>query len=243
MRVLVVFLPLTVAAAILGFILEAARVGFESWSYALNVGPVQSYGMSSMIFPLFNSSGLVLGAYTFMALVAGAAVSLLVRSPIPAVAVTLVAVAGLMVGFQNLARPHYAEPTVLTQGIDHDTFYATYVMDSSMAWIVRSGYTDANGKPVEIDYQACTTDAAGSEHDQRSDESDVDFYVRQKAFLAQLDAEYRACVLAQGVDHYETWYHSVDQVRRFQFTEAGLVLILSGLFLLPALWGLRRLKP
>ena len=74
-------------------------------------------------------------------------------------------------------------------------------------------------------------------------ESDVDFYVRQKAFLAQLDAEYRACVLAQGVDHYETWYHSVDQVRRFQFTEAALVLILSGLFLLPALWGLRRLKP
>ncbi|MDF2468976.1 MAG: hypothetical protein K0Q61_1348, partial [Rhodococcus erythropolis] len=28
-----------------------------------------------------------------------------------------------------------------------------------------------------------------------------------------------------------------------QFTEAALVLILSGLFLLPALWGLRRLKP
>ena len=102
-----------------------------------------------------------------------------------------------MVGFQNLARPHYAEPTVLTQGIDHDTFYATYVMDSSMAWVIRSGYTDANGKPVEIDYQACTTDTAGNEYDQRSDESDVDFYVRQKAFLAQLDAEYRACVLAQ----------------------------------------------
>jgi hypothetical protein len=199
--------------------------------------------MSSMLFPLFNSSGIVLGAYTFMALVAGAAVSLLVRSPIAAVAVTLIAVAGLMVGFQNLARPHYAEPTVLTQGIDQDTFYATYVMDSSMAWIVRSGYTDANGKPVEIDYQACTTDTAGSEYDQRTDESDVDFYVRQKAFLAQLDADYRACVLAQGVDHYETRYHSVDQVRRFQFTEAALVLILSGLFLLPALWGLRRLKP
>lgn len=243
MRVVVVFLPLTAAAAILGFILEAARVGFESWSYVVNVGPVQSYGMSSMLFPLFNSSGIVLGAYTFMALVAGAAVSLLVRSPIAAVAVTLVAVAGLMVGFQNLARPHYAEPTVLTQGIDHDTFYATYLMDSSMAWVIRSGYTDANGKPVEIDYQACTNDTAGNEYDQRSDESDVDFYVRQKAFLAQLDAEYRACVLAQGVDHYETWYHSVDQVRRFQFTEAALVLILSGLFLLPALWGLRRLKP
>ena len=89
---------------------------------------------------------------------------------------------------------------MLTQGIEHDTFYATYVMDSSMAWIVRSGYTDANGKPVEIDYQACTTDTAGSEYDQRADESDVDFYVRQKAFLAQLDAEYRACVLAQGVE-------------------------------------------
>lgn len=141
-----------------------------------------------------------------------------------------------MVGFQNLARPHYAEPTVLTQGIEHDTFYATYVMDSSMAWVIRSGYTDANGKPVEIDYQACTNDTAGNEYDQRSDESDVDFYVRQKAFLAQLDADYRECVLAQGVDHYETWYHSVDQVRRFQFTEAALVLILSGLFLLPALW-------
>ena len=77
MRVIVVFLPLTAAAAILGFILEAARVGFESWSYVVNVGPVQSYGMSSMLFPLFNSSGIVLGAYTFMALVAGAAVSLL----------------------------------------------------------------------------------------------------------------------------------------------------------------------
>lgn len=242
MRVLVVFLPLTVAAAILGFILEAARVGFESWSYALNVGPVQSYGMSAMTFPLFNSSGIVLGAYTFMALVAGAAVSLLVRSPIATVAVTLVAVAALMVGFQNLARTHYADATVRTQGIDPDNFYATYVMDSFMAWIVWSGYADVNGKPVEIDYQACVTTADPGDN-QRADESDVDFYVRQQAMFAQLDAEHRACVLAQGVDHYETWYHSVDQVRRFQFTEAGLVLILSGLFLLPALWGLRRLKP
>jgi hypothetical protein len=51
------------------------------------------------------------------------------------------------------------------------------------------------------------------------------------------------CLREHGVDHYEVRYHSADRFWRFQFTEAALVLILSGLFLLPALWGLRRLKP
>ena len=56
--------------------------GFESWSYVVNVGPVQSIRNEFDALPSVQFQRNRLGCIHFHALVAGAAVSLLVRSPI-----------------------------------------------------------------------------------------------------------------------------------------------------------------
>ncbi|MFI2591196.1 ABC transporter permease, partial [Rhodococcus erythropolis] len=112
-------------------------------------------------------------------------------------------------------------------------------------WELAQGYVDLRGNWVDIGYDECMWGGSGDENPyyQRPEETGAEYSLRMDVLSAQQNREMEICLREHGVDHYEVRYHSDDQFWRFQFTEAALVLILSGLFLLPALWGLRRLKP
>ncbi|KJF24332.1 ABC transporter permease [Rhodococcus sp. ACPA4] len=247
-RVLVVFVPLTVAAALLGFVLEWTRRLPANSNFAFVAGRATFVDQPNLSYPFFQSSGLALGAYTFMALILGAALALLVRSSIGAMALTMVGVVGVLVMFQFVARPHYApvgiEKSPLSGGRIYTAVEGAFV--PGLNWEIEQGYVDIQGNFVDVRYDECTwsgSDDGNDPYEQRSEETGAQYDVRMEAVLAQQDRDMEVCLHEQGADHYEVRYHSADQFRRFQLTEAALTLVLSGLFLIPALWGLRRLKP
>lgn len=245
-RVLIVFLPISVASSLLGFALQWARSLPDNSRYAFVAGRSTFVEISNLSYPLFQSSGLVLGAYTFMALMLGAALALLVRSSIGAMAITMVGVVAILAAFQLVARPDYAEPSVRTSPVaGFSSYYSSDTSIPAVNWELAQGYVDLRGNWVDVKYDECTWGGSGDEdpYDQRPEETGAEYSLRMDVLSAQQNREMEICLREHGVDHYEVRYHSADRFWRFQFTEAALVLFLSGLFLLPALWGLRRLKP
>lgn len=246
-RVLVVFVPLTVASALLGFVLEWTRSLPDNSSFAFVAGRSSFFDPPNLSYPFFQSSGLVLGAYTFMALMLGTAFALLVRSSIGAMALTLAGVVTVLALFQFVARPHYAPLSVDASPISGAVTY-TATEDGSFPgvnWDIDEGYVDIRGNFVDVRYDECTWGGSGDEnpYDQRPEETGAEYTLRINELEAQRDREMEFCLQAQGVDHREIRYHSADQFRRFQLTEAALALVLSGILMIPALWGLRRLEP
>ncbi|MGG7100381.1 ABC transporter permease [Rhodococcus sp. 24CO] len=247
-RVLVVFVPLTVAAALLGFVLEWTRVLPASSTFAFVAGRATFVDPPNLSYPFFQSSGLALGAYTFMALILGAALALLVRSSIGAMALTMAGVVAVLALFQFVARPHYAELSVEASPLDGSSRYSSYLGGYDQFggdWEIEQGYVDIQGNFVDVDYDECTWTGSGddSPYEQRPEETGTQYSLRMDVLQAQQDRDMEICLREHGADHRENRYHSADQFRRFQFTEAALTLVLSGLFLIPALWSLRRLKP
>lgn len=246
-RVLVVFVPVTAAATLLGFVLEWTRIPGEGRNYAMVVGRSMSPYYSNLSYPIFQSSGLALGAYTFMALVLGAALALLVRSSIGAMALTMAGVVTVLALFQFVARPHYAPLSVDVTPINGSVTYTATEGGSfpGVSWDIDEGYVDIRGNFVDVRYDECTWGGSGDEnpYDQLPEETGAEYSLRIDELEAQRDREMEVCLQGQGVDHREIRYHSADQFRRFQLTEAALALVLSGIFMIPALWGLRRLKP
>ncbi|WP_430334850.1 ABC transporter permease [Rhodococcus sp. ACT016] len=245
MRVLVVFGPVTVAMVILGSVLEWTLIRLESTNLAYGYSRFAG-GHSRLTFPLFQSSGIVAGAYTLLALILGSCLALLLRNTLGAMAVTVIAMATVLVGFQVGARPHYAEAVVDRHAMDSSTGrYVSYEPsnDRFTSWVLSSGLVDANGKTARIDYATCDLTYSSYEEDDRPDETRADYDSRMDALWAEQNRQYIECLRAQGADHYEVRYHSDSLFRRFQATEAALALALSALLLIPSLWALRRLRP
>lgn len=242
-RVLVVFVPVSVAMAILGFVLE--------WTRSLAVRAdsayvsTRLYGYSKLTFPLFQSSGLVAAAYTFLALILGGLVALSIRNMLGAMALTLIAMTALTVGFQIEARPHYATPKVETQPLDAQgrVSYTSDLVDLSSTWVLRAGFVDADRRAVDFDYSTCDDVLADFDWDQRPDETFADYRAREDAAYAAQNRLYEQCQRAQGIDHHETRYHPDSLFRRFQLIESALALALSALLIIPSLWAVRRLRP
>ncbi|MCJ0906400.1 ABC transporter permease [Rhodococcus sp. ARC_M6] len=247
MRVLVVFVPLSVAAALLGFVLEWTRAADGGGSYVFVSGSGQLPDISNLTYPFFQSSGLALGAYTFMALVLGAALALMVRSSIGAMALTMVGVVVVLAVFQFVARPHYAPLSIEASPLDRSSSYALYTSDDvvpGIDWEIESGNADIRGNFVDVRYDECSWTNLGSDaYEWKPDETDAQYDERIEVLQEQEGRDMEVCLREQGVDHFETRYHSADQFHRFQLMEAALVLVLSGLILLRALSALRRVKP
>ncbi|GAB2634197.1 ABC transporter permease [Prescottella soli] len=245
MRVLVVFGPVTGAMALLGSALEWSFTPSESSNLAFGTGRFTG-GHSQLTFPLFQSSGLVAGAYTLLALILGSCVALLLRNTLGAMSVTVIAMAAVLVGFQAGARPHYAEATVDSHALDSRTGrYVSYEPsnDGFASWILSSGLVDVGGRPVRIDYDTCDLSYWSSEENERPDETLAAYNARMDAVWAAQERQYTDCLREHGADHYEVRYHSDSLFRRFQLTEAALALALSALLLIPSMWALRRLRP
>jgi hypothetical protein len=95
--------------------------------------------------PMFESQGIVLGAYTAVAFTIGATAGLLVRSTLAAMAITLGGYVALLVVVGNAARPHYETPV----------FTPTGGVPEPGVWRVAHGYLDAQGNPVDFSGEAC----------------------------------------------------------------------------------------
>ncbi|MCQ4122728.1 ABC transporter permease [Rhodococcus tibetensis] len=243
MRILVVFVPISVAMAVLGFILEWSRSygGGKSVAFISGFG----IGVARLTFPLFQSSGLVLGTYTFLALIIGSAAALIVRNTLGAMVITLVATASIMVGLQLGARPHYAPTSIEARPLSGAAAYASsgnigFWFDS---WTVGSDYVNADGSIVDIDREQCDRAFYSDDFGQHPDETYADYNARTEILYQQQQRDYEGCLRAQGADHFEVRYHADNRFRQFQLTEAALALLIAAAFLVPARWGLRRLRP
>ncbi|WP_137873365.1 ABC transporter permease [Rhodococcus sp. Q] len=250
-RVLVVFVPVTVAVVLFGCVLDWTRSTVAGPRHAYIAGGSYSF-YSPLSFPLFQSTGMVAGAYTLLALILGSGVALLLRNTIGAMVVTLIAMSVLLVGFQFGARPHYTAATVHAQPLGWSSGAAAYsdgqllrsydAADDPRSWQLDSNYVDTDGNAVPIDYNRCET-VYEEDWQQQPDETFAEYETRRNSLETQQEARYTACLRAQGADHFEIRYHPVSLLRRFQVTEAALALALSALLFVPSLWALRRLRP
>ncbi|WP_433608511.1 ABC transporter permease [Prescottella agglutinans] len=242
-RVLVVFVPVSLAMTLLGAALEWTRASRIASNYAY-ISRFTWSGPSRLTYPLFQSTGLVAGVYTVLGLVLGSCLALLIRHTLGAMAVTLVATTALLVGFQWVARPHYASATVEAQPNLSRGPSVPHTSDvGGGIWWLSSGFVDSEGRDVEFDYSKCGQIGGDADWGQRADETLAEYRAREDAINADMDRQYTACQRAQGVDHFEYRYHPDSLFRRFQVTEAALALALSALLLIPSLWALRRLRP
>ncbi|MFD6894967.1 ABC transporter permease [Rhodococcus sp. NPDC060086] len=243
MRILVVFVPISAAMTVLGFVLEWTRSSGDGQNGAFISGA--GFDPSRLTFPLFQSSGIVLGAFTFAALIVGTTAALIVRNTLGAMVITLIGTVSVMVGLQLAARPHYAPPSIDVRPLSGAAPYVSYG-DADFwfnSWTIGSDYVDESGNIVEIDYDECTRMSYNDNFDQRPEETYAEYTARADLLYEQHQQNYSACLRAQGADHFEVRYHPDSRFRQFQLTEAALVLLLAAVLLVPARWGLRRLRP
>jgi len=141
-KLLVAGLPLTIAMTLLGLLSAKA------------LGPLSFITTSRMQTPMFESQGIVLGAYTAVAFTIGATAGLLVRNTLAAMAITLGGYLGLMLVVGNAGRPNYATPEFTPSG-----------STDPGVWRVEIGYLDAQGNPTAFhpldcgltDFPTCIT--------------------------------------------------------------------------------------
>ncbi|WP_086837736.1 ABC transporter permease [Amycolatopsis kentuckyensis] len=97
----------------------------------------------------FETQGVVVGGYAFVAFVVGAVAGLFLRNTLAAMVVTLAVYVALVFTVANGVRPHYAEPTVVTAPI------GGHVAIDPEAWVTEYGYQDANGNDLPYSYLDC----------------------------------------------------------------------------------------
>ncbi|MFD9679158.1 hypothetical protein ACFWAD_04750 [Rhodococcus sp. NPDC059969] len=218
LRVLVVFVPITLGLAVLGLVL--------GWTHSLGRGQAatnEATSFSLMEFPNFQTTGIVVGAYTFVAMVTGSAAALLVRNTVVAMVTTLLVFLIVPVALSAMVREHYSAPDIEVQPIDGRARAAEYApspyQNLDSRWVIGAGFADVDGNMIDADYSVC----------RGSDTSD------QK----QRDREIDDCLRVQGIDHYAVVYHPQSRYWQFQFIETAVMLLCSGLMVALALVGAR----
>ncbi|WP_176444298.1 ABC transporter permease [Rhodococcoides kyotonense] len=242
-RVLVVFVPVVLAMAVLGVVFFWAR--YQSFSGAFTFAGVID---SRLQFPVFGSVGLAPAGYTALGLTIGSTTALLLRHTVGAMIATLVLTVLALVLFPVQIREHYATPQVHELPLE-DIFNGAYSSYSQLGyedfypeWSVGADYVDAAGERVVVAPDACIS-SAGDWIEPGPDETNAEYEARLDARYAE-DAALRAdCLRAAGVDHYESLYHSDRLFWRFQFTEVALCLLLSAVLAGSSAMLVRRLRP
>lgn len=218
LRGLVVFVPITLAMAVLGMVL--------GWTHTLGRGQAATNDATSfslMEFPNFQTTGIVVGAYTFLAMTTGSAAALLIRNTVFAMVMTLLAFLIVPVALSATMREHYLAPDTEVQPIDGLARAAEYApspyenLDSR--WVIGAGFADTDGNMIDADYTMCW----GSDNSDRK----------------QQDLEVDNCLREQGIDHYAVIYHPQSRYWQFQFIETAVMLLCSGLMVALALVGAR----
>ena len=220
LRVLVAFVPITLAMTVLGLVL--------GWTHTLGRGQAthEATSFSLMEFPNFQTTGIAVGAYAFLAMSTGSAAALLIRNTVVAMVTTLLVFFIVPVALSAMVREHYTAPDIDVQPIDGLARAAEYApspyrnLDSR--WVFGAGFADTDGNMIDADYTMCLG----------SDNSD-----RQQQAL-----EVDNCLREQGIDHYAVVYHPQSRYWHFQFIETAVMLLCSGLMVALALVGARGLR-
>ncbi|NMM90523.1 hypothetical protein B2J88_40380 [Rhodococcus sp. SRB_17] len=219
-RVLVAFVPITLTMTALGLVL-----GWTQKSRKRLTKPEDRDSFSMFDFPIFETTGIATGDYTFFALITGSAAALILRNTVGAMVATLVMFLIAPVVLTALLRPHYAEPDTKVQSISgyaRATEYPPspyYTVDASC--VVGAGFTDRDGNMIAADNSDCvSTDSAnvragGTTHKERI-------------------LEFDNCLRQQGIDHYEILSHPQSRYWQFQAIETALMLLCAGLMSLLA---------
>lgn len=220
LRVLVAFVPITLAMTVLGLVL--------GWTHTLGRGQAtdEATSFSLMEFPNFQTTGIAVGAYAFLAMSTGSAAALLIRNTVVAMVTTLLVFFIVPVALSAMVREYYTAPDIDVQPIDGLARAAEYApspyrnLDSR--WVIGAGFADTDGKMIDADYTMCWG----------SDNSD-----RQQQAL-----EVDNCLREQGIDHYAVVYHPQSRYWHFQFIETAVMLLCSGLMMALALVGAHGLR-
>lgn len=242
-RVLVVFTPVVLAMVVLGYVVLWSRFGSNPYG-----GSFVDAFYSRLEFPTFGTIGVVPAGYTALGLVVGSSAALLLRNTIGAMVVTVVASVAVVVALPTLVREHYATPEVdrMTLETSESGRSVAYEMNPSEidrpSWVVDSYFADAAGERVDLPYGVCWS-ADDMWPEAGENETTADFDARVDAFLDERSLVRVECLRAQGADHYEHRLFGDRMLWRFQFTEAALCLLVSGVLAAGSTLLVRRLRP
>lgn len=132
-KLLVAGLPVITAMTLLGLLNAKA------------LGPLSVVMTSRMQLPMFESQGVVVGAYTAVAFAIGTTAGLLVRSTLAAMAITIGGYLAMAIAIANAARPRYATPA----------YSPTGTVPEPGVWRTEIGYLDAQGNAVAFSWGDC----------------------------------------------------------------------------------------
>ena len=227
----------------------AAAAGLCSLAVTWWAGPLDRSGDMARIEPLvFAARGIVPAAYAAFAVALGATAGLLIRRPLPAMAVTLVLFVAAQIAMPILVRPHLLSPTRSTVAIsvadvDRFTFGADHVLrvDASAAprgaWVLSSHAVDPSGRPVSpITIAAASGPCArpgspGGPADSPPEATDPNNDPLVTGCLAELQRlGYRV----------ESTYHPGGRFWAFQWYEAGIYTLAALGLAAVCFWRIRR---
>ncbi|MFI7612803.1 hypothetical protein ACIBP6_16395 [Nonomuraea terrae] len=152
---------------------------------------------------VFNMVGVAPAAWWLYAFALGTLAGAVFRRTLPAMALVVAGVAATMAALFGLSD-HYAEPA-------RAELTGTVVLDDVDARLVRAAWVEPSGREV--------ADPAGSGCPLRAD-----------AGRSSRNAEaWQECLFAKGY-RYAMYYHPPSRFWRFQWTEAGILLLASAAF-------------
>lgn len=241
-RVVVVFVPISVAMAGLGLALHWAT---EPSRDSTSMDGIPSVAFSYFDFPHFETAGVVLGAYTFLMSIVGSSLALACRSGVMAMLATFVVFLFLPVAFTWIARDDYGTPIIESQaiaGLYRESEYPPnpyYTSDGT--WVVAAGYVDANGDEVDPEIKKCRQPYPDGYSEKRDGEPDEQRWARMRIEDDARADRFDDCLRAQGVDRFDVHYYTEDSFWRFQGIETGFMLAFASITGAFGLWRTTRL--
>jgi hypothetical protein len=203
MKLLVSGAPVVLAMLALGLV--------GTWS----LRPLSFVAHGRMMTPGFETQGPVLAAYTAAALAIGAAVGILFRNTVTAMAATIGLYVVLLWAVGGLTRGHLLQPVersgTVAAGAEVGSQDGRSVVPDD-AWWVGSSYYDASGGEVHFDPSSCR----------------------------QSDTGIQMCLGRQGITSLRATFHPDSQFWSMQYIEAGEFAVLTSVLLSIGAWRLRR---
>ena len=197
----------------------AAAAGAFSVLFSWYFKPFADQGLQTRLPPLaplvFDLHGVTFAAWTLAACSIGALAGMLIRRVVPAIAATMAAWAGLALAAGLFLRQHYLTPLV-----------AHHLNLPGSAWIISSGYTGRNGKPLSqaaISHFLQGYHPAAPQVGPNSTQTDLD----PVGYIAQ-----------HGYKYWVT-YQPGSRFWPFQWIEGGYLLGLAVLLIAATIWLVR----
>lgn len=228
---------LATKAAVLG-VATVVALGLLTWTTTWWMTPLMDARPQMFEPGLFDLLGVVPIAYGLAALMLGIAAGALTRKLVPAIALTLVLFVVLRVGVEFGIRPHLMEP------LRTDSPLPLFEAEPDqaglpMGWILLQETIDARGRfvgeGVGMEQPALEALCPAAAAPQIDEGPPVEGPVRAPTGVENPVAR---CAEELGF-HVVSVYHPADRYWRFQATETGLYLVLSGLLLAASMWWIR----